>query len=101
MIDKSDDYIQVDVDRCVKKEKLNLDEYKLEQIKKELNYHINSFGPIKTSEYRNFSRFPILNYEWNKYLLVGIIRGYFDDLFEIEYTDNMSTKTDYIIRRKI
>lgn len=99
MIDNSDCFIQIEKDKCVKKEYVVLNENQLESIKKEIDYYLNSFGDIYTEKYNSYSRFPVLNFVWNKYLLVGVIRCYFDDIYEIEYTENISTKTDYIIRR--
>ena len=43
--------------------------------------------------------FPKLKYNWNKYLLVGIVRTYLSDDFAIDYTDNTYRTTDFIIRR--
>ena len=43
--------------------------------------------------------FPSLKYDWNKYLLVGIIRTYLSDIFSIDNTENTYHTTDFIIRR--
>lgn len=99
IIRKSDEFIQVSVDKCIKKDILKISEYNLKKISDELNYYINSYGEINTCYYYGFSALPNIGYEWNKYLLVGIIRCYFEERYLIKYTDTMSTKTDYIIRR--
>ena len=101
MIDNSDSFVQISKDTCVKKELINITETQLVLLQKELDFYINSFGPIKTESLNNYSRFPKINQEWNKYLLVGVIRTFLEDVYEIEYTENVSTKTDYIIRRAI
>ena len=72
----------------------------LEEIKSCLSYYINSFGEMDLRKFNGYSAFPKIKYQWNQYLLVGIITTFFDDLFEIEYTDNQYTLTSYIIRRK-
>ena len=99
MIEKSDKFIQVDETNCIKKELIIIDSYKLDKIKHEIDYFLNSFGCLDTSKHQNYDSYPNIGYKWNKYLLVGIIRCYFSDLFDIEYTDTMYTKTDFIIRR--
>ena len=42
---------------------------------------------------------PKLDRAWNKYLLVGIIRSYFKDEYEIENTERFYDTTEFIIRR--
>lgn len=44
---------------------------------------------------------PKIEKPWNKYLLVGIIRSYFDEEFEVENTANQYFSTDFIVRRII
>lgn len=99
IIEKSDKFIQVDVSNCIKKEKINLDNSRIEKIVYELDFYLNSFGPIDSRHFVNFDSFPYVGYKWSKYLLVGIIRGFLNDKYVIEYTDVVNTKTDYIIRR--
>lgn len=98
IIDNSDEFVQINVDTCVRKNLFALSEANLFLIKKEIDFYINSFGPIYTENYNNYLKFPSLKYKWNKYLLVGIIRCYLDSYYEIEYTNNISTKTEYVIR---
>ncbi len=99
LIDISDSFIQINKDTAYKKELLNVDESQLAAIKYELNYYINSFGPIDTRKYNDYVSLPKLKVGWNKYLLVGIIRTYFNDYYSIEYTDVTYDATDFIIRR--
>ena len=99
MIGKSEDFVQINIDTCIKKENLMITNNNLETIKEELNFYINSFGPIDSKNITIFSYLPKLKYAWNKYLLVGIIRTYLSEDYEIEYTDNMYNYTEFIIRR--
>ncbi len=84
-IDIADDYVQVDQERAVKKEKYDLDEDKLDEIEKELRYYIKSFGKIDSETFIGYSSLPNVGRIWNKYLLLGIVRTYLNDVFKIDY----------------
>jgi hypothetical protein len=99
MEDMSDEYVQVDIDKMVKIEKINLDNIKINEIKKTIDLILNNFGEINTDKFNGYSLFPKISYTWNKYLLVGIIRSYLSDFFDIINTENMYNKTDFVIRR--
>lgn len=99
MISKSDEYVQINIDTCIRKENLFISNNDLEKIKQEVNFYINSFGPIDSKNITIFSYFPKLRYAWNKYLLVGILRTFLNEKYEIEYTDTMYNNTEFIIRR--
>lgn len=96
--DISDDYVQVSLDKCISKEKFLISNNDLELIKKEVSYYINSFGSINTKEYNGYSQLPKIEYNWNKYLLIGIIRTFLSDCFIIEPTSNSYDLTDYVIK---
>ena len=98
-IEMSDNYLQIDVNRLYKKELLNVDIQKIKAIKNEIDYYLNSFGQIDTKTYNDYSSLPTLQFGWNKYLLVGIIRSYLNEDYIIEYTDTSYDLTDFIIRR--
>ena len=85
-IDISDDYVQVDQERAIKKEIFDLDEDKLDKIEKEVRYYIKSFGQINSETYADYSSLPNVGRTWNKYLLLGIVRTYLNDAFKIEYS---------------
>ena len=99
MIDESDMFVQINVDTCVKKKYIAVDEQRLERIKSELDYYINSFGEINTINPLCFDDYPYIGYAWSKYLLVGVVRSYLADDYIIEYTHSMHNVTDFIIRR--
>lgn len=100
LIDMSDEFVQVTRDSCVNKRVFPITNSELEEIKDSLNYYINSFGEMDLRKFNGYSAFPKLKYQWNQYLLVGIITSYFYESFEIEYTDNQYTLTSFIIRRR-
>ena len=95
----SDNYVQIDIDTMVRKEQFNLSEDNLRSIKKTLNLLLSNFECIDTRTFNGYSMFPSLKYDWNKYLLVGIIRTYLSDIFSIDNTENTYHTTDFIIRR--
>ena len=86
-IDISDDYVQVDQERAVRKELFDLEEDKLDKIEKELIYHIKSFGNINSESFVGYSSLPNTGRMWNKYLLLGVVRSYLNDTFKIDYSN--------------
>ena len=93
----SEQFVQVGYDLLVSKEVFQINENVLQQIKQEIIYYINSFGIIDSEKYCGYSTLPKTNYEWNKYLLVGIIRSFFSTDFELKYTQNSYKNLAYII----
>ena len=99
MDNMSDNFVQVDIDKMIKKEFLGINDETLRNIKKIINLILNNFKEIDTRTFNGYGMFPKLKYNWNKYLLVGIVRTYLSDDFAIDYTDNTYRTTDFIIRR--
>lgn len=95
----SDNYVQVDLDKMVKKEYVGLTEENIRNIKKTIKLLINNFGEIDTRTFNGYSMFPKIKYNWNKYLLAGIVRTFLSDDYTVDYTDNTYRTTEFIIRR--
>ena len=100
MEDQSDEFVQIDIDTMVSKNRIDIDENKLKEIRKCLDIILCKIEKIDTSNFRSYILFPLLKYHWNKYLLVGIIRSYFSEIYEIQNTCEFYDKTEFIIRRK-
>lgn len=96
----SDYYVQVDADRMISKENLKIEEYDISKINKALSYFINSFGPIDTTKYSDYGSLPALEYNWNKYLLVGVTRTFLGDSFIVESTGGSYKTVEYLIKIK-
>lgn len=99
MENMSDEYVQVDIDEMVKIEKLNLDEITIHEIKKVIDLILDNFDVIETTKFNGYSLLPKISYVWNKYLLVGIIRSYLSEYYDIKNTENMYSNTDFEVRR--
>lgn len=99
MEELSDEYVQVSKDGMMKKEIFELKDEKLEKIDEVLDMILKR-DEIKTENFDGYFLFPKLNKAWNKYLLVGIIRSYLDEKYEIINTTIFYDTTDFIIRRK-
>ena len=99
MENMSDEYVQVDIDEMVKIEKLNLNEVTIKEIKKVIDLILDNFNVIETSKFNAYSLFPKISYVWNKYLLVGIIRSYLSEYYDIKNTENTYSNTDFEVRR--
>ena len=93
----SDSFVQIDDETLISEEKFEISQTNIEEIKKEINYYIGSFGPINSETFVGYSSFPKLRYEWNKYLLLGICRTYLIDSFSIKTSGANYKKISYII----
>ena len=98
MEDMSESYVQINKDSMLKKEKLNLTEEKLKEIHDFIEMVVKE-KELRTDNFDGYFMLPRIEKPWNKYLLVGIIRSYFSNEFEIENTTNYYDTTDFIVRR--
>lgn len=98
MENMSDEYVQVAIDKMVKKEVMNLSDADINEIRKIVTMMVEHAGEIHTSTFKGYGMLPKIKYSWNKYLLVGIIRSYLDE-FSIENTENMYSTTEFIIKK--
>lgn len=99
MEEQSDDFVQVNQDTMVSKSKMNISISNLQEIEKMLSLIFSRFEEIDADKFNGYAMLPKLSYRWNKYLLVGIIRSYFNDKYVIENTSTFYDKTSFIIRR--
>ena len=98
MEDLSDEYVQISKDGMIKKDKFNISEENLLKIKELVDLILKN-NNLKTEEFNGYFMLPKLDRPWNKYMLVGIIRSYFKEEYEIENTTRFYDTTDFIIRR--
>ena len=82
----------------IRKEELNLKQEQLEKIEELMELLLKN-RELKTEHFDGYFMLPKLNRSWNKYLLIGIIKTYFKEKYEVENTTNFYDTTDYIIRR--
>lgn len=87
--DMSDKYVQIDFGTMMKKSLFEVTEMELSQIKNAIILIVDRFGELDTRTFKAFQMFLRIKEKWNKYLLVGIIKSYFDEEFIIENTSNM------------
>ena len=98
MEDLSDEYVQISKDGMIKKDKFYISEENLLKIKELVDLILKN-NNLKTEEFNGYFMLPKLDRPWNKYMLVGIIRSYFREEYEIENTTRFYDTTDFIIRR--
>lgn len=98
MEDLSDEYVQINKDSMIKIEKFEIPEDKLEKIKEFVDLLLKG-KELRTDNFDGYFMLPKLNKPWNKYLLIGIIRSYFKEKYEIENTTKFYDTTDFIVRR--
>lgn len=97
--DMSDDYVQIDISTMLKKDKLDISLSELENIKKSVDLILNNFDIINTENFKGYFLLPKIKYVWNKYLLIGILRTFYSDDYEIINTGNKYSNTDFEVRR--
>ena len=93
----SEDYVQVDLEKMVSKDKMNISEEMIKDIKKNLKFYINSFGKIESTKYYDYDSFPKCEYEWNKYFLLGFVRSFLEDDFKIIYLSKNIKHLEFVI----
>ena len=93
----SDNYVRADVDLMVKKELVDVSDDAKVKIDKELSYFINSYGPINTKNFFAYDDFPEIGYEWNKYLLIGVVMTFLPSKYKVERTKGTYKACEFII----
>lgn len=101
MEDMSDEFVQINMDTMVKKDLVGVDDRFLNEFGNMFNLIFSKFDKVDTRIFNGYILLPNLEYKWNKYLLVGIIRTYFSDIYEVDNTDNFYNSTDFIIKKII
>lgn len=99
MEDMSDEYTQINIDTMVKKDLLGITESFKKEFGEMFSLIFSKFNTLDTRTFNGYMLLPRLEFKWNKYLLVGIIRTYFDDIYEIENTNSFYNLTDFIIKK--
>lgn len=97
LIEMSSDFVQVSVNSMISIKKFEISKEELSEIDRMISFLLNN-GNINTKTFKGYSLFPKLKYIWNKYLLIGIIRTFLSEKYEIENTENHYDKTEYIVR---
>lgn len=91
-------FVQIDSDTMVKKEKFKVEDInKFSQI---LENYFKTHDRINTMNFKDYAEFEVLNFNWNKYLLVGLIRTFCSDEYSIIETNKKYNLTDFIIKKK-
>ncbi len=93
-VDISDDYVQVDRRRVVRKDVLDISKEDLDTIESFINTLIDENGGVlKAEDVTDFSSLPLIqNYPWCSELLTGITRSYlYNNLKVVSTTNNLRT----------
>ena len=99
MEDMSDDYVQINIDTMIRKDKFKITNEQIQRIEKLIDLILDNYKCISTENFNGYAMLPKLEMPWNKYLLIGIIRSFLDERFQVENTVNSYNKTEFIIRR--
>ena len=97
MNDISKDYVLVDCDKMIRKDCFEAEKQSLKILSDELKYYIKSFGKIDSKSYAGYSSLPEFEEKWNKYLLLGLVRTFYSDVFKITYNGNTYRSIDFVI----
>ncbi len=98
MDDLSEEYIQINKDSMIRKDELNLTKEQLQKIEEFMDLLVKN-NQLKMDDFDGYFMLPKLTRGWNKYLLIGIIKTYFREKYDIQNTTNSYDTTDFIIRR--
>lgn len=98
--DSSTEFVQIGIESMVSVDSFPITDLQLKKIKDELNYYIESFGNIRSEKYNDYDSLPKLSFEWNTYMLVGIIRTYLNDWFSVETIGTNYKNATYLIKKK-
>lgn len=93
----SDEFVQIDINTMVKKEKADFDDTFIHDFATKLEAIFTKFKVINTQTFNGYKMFPSCKYNWNKYLFVGIVRTYFTTKYIVKNTSNFYNDTDFII----
>ena len=93
----SSDFVQINIDSMISTDIFEISKEELSEIDGIIRILLRN-GIINTKSFKGYPLFPKLKYIWNKYLLIGIIRTFMSDKYEVENTESHYDKTDYIIR---
>lgn len=80
----SDDLMQISKTEYILKENFDIDDEKIKRIEECIYSKLNDNEYIPMLSIMDFSGYPDVGYEWNPYLLEGIIKRYIKDLRLIE-----------------
>ena len=97
----SDDYVQIDGARLVKKDSINISEGTLKDIQRLLEMIFGRTDVIDTATFNGYMLFPQFKYGWNKHVLAGVVRSYFGDDYEVTNitSGNKLEADNYVIKR--
>lgn len=95
-------FILVDENKFVNRKLFNISSIILSDIKLIINLILKREKEIDTSTFEGYNLFPKIRYKWNKYLLVGIIKVFLNEEYELKYLSTNGTRDfNYVIRRLI
>lgn len=97
MEDMSDDFVQINIETMIKKNKLNISEENLKELDYLLTLILERFGKLDTRQFNGYQMFPKIEYNWNQYLLAGVVRTFLSHKYTVENTSNFFNETYFII----
>lgn len=99
MEDFSDDFVQTDAQTLMRKDILDIKENQLKEIHNVLHLIMDKTNALQLKDFNGYQMFPTIKFGWNKYVLAGIVRSYFDDEFQALSDGQDYRVAEYEIRR--
>jgi hypothetical protein len=96
----SEDFVQISRDKMIRKDCLDVSDYLLNIIENIVNGLLKFKPNLEVNDIKNFSTFPKLPVMWNQFVLVGIIRSYLEDKFEIKNDSAMYDSVNFTIIKR-
>lgn len=95
----SEEFVQIDETMMVKKDIFNISSDLLRRITRNLDIYFKNEEVLNTKTFKSYFTFPKLEgYEWNKHLLIGIIRSYLNEKYIITKIGKNVFDMDYEVR---
>jgi hypothetical protein len=96
----SEEFVQVSKDKMVNKRVINISENDIFSIEKNVDGILRILKQMDIKTINDFKFYPTLKQSWNSYLLLGIIRSYLENKFNILNQGSMYDRTNFIITKK-
>lgn len=90
-------FIQVEQQKMIKIANFKISSSMLFRVEQIMKYLLKKTPVFDLATIKNFSTFPQVSFPWNEYLLIGIIKTYLKDEFEIKTIGSMYDKVKHYI----
>lgn len=92
-------FVQSDLGMLINKNNFIVTDEQLNAIRSVLDDYLETHKEFNSEKFSKLKDLPNIPYSWNGYLLVGIVRSFFSNLYSISSTSNNYSNANYVIRK--